>query len=88
MVFGTSGIVTAMSIPGATTLSLFDSIVAEFLVSGPRRGLTVVLDSRFVDKKTTVQRLNGAAGFQLRSLPRTRPAQIRSSQSLTSSRPP
>lgn len=66
---GPGGVVTSVSIPGATTRAVFDAFVAEFLVPALRPGQTVVLDNLSAHKSARAQGLIAAAGCHLRFLP-------------------
>ena len=68
-VLGPEGVVTSVSIPGATTRAVFDAFVAEFLVPALRPGQTVVLDNLSAHKSARAHDLVAAAGGRPLFLP-------------------
>jgi transposase len=68
-VLGPTGVLTALSIEGATTRPVFDACVAECLVPALRPGQTVILDNLAVHKSPRAEALVAAAGCRLLFLP-------------------
>jgi hypothetical protein len=68
-VLGPMGVMTALSIEGATTHAVFDGFIRQFVVPLLRPGQIVVLDNLSVQKRARAQALLEAIGCRLLVLP-------------------